>query len=346
MRSKAFSSAFALTALVAQVSATACSAGYHSSNGQTPCTACPAGTFQSQTGATSCTPAQAGWYASGIGNTAEKECGAGYYSTGGAAACTICPAGTYCNSNTQTSPQECEPGRYSSTPGATQDCAQCPKGTFNNVHGSTKCCSCCSGWYTDQVGQTHCFNCPNKGSYQQGYSPVGSTSSNQCIAASGALSTCTQSYDGTCRTFVSRYSSIGGSSPSQHRRTVSYREYCARPGYKSCPLWNTVQSRFGTQTVYKYECVNIASDIESCGGCVDDPNFGKHGADGGRDCTAIPNVDDVTCSHGTCNILKCSKGYSLSANGSSCVPAPHKRGSHTNSSHSHGNAKHHAPAKQ
>lgn len=56
----------------------------------------------------------------------------------------------------------------------------------------------CSGWYTDQSGQTHCFNCPNRGSFQQGWSPPGSSSSGSCVAQSGALASCSQS-DSSCR---------------------------------------------------------------------------------------------------------------------------------------------------
>ncbi|TFK48059.1 hypothetical protein OE88DRAFT_1810755 [Heliocybe sulcata] len=346
------SSALALAALATHASATqACSPGHYSSNGQTPCTACPAGSYQSrksrlfvslavtlikasppESGATSCTSAQAGWYASGTGNSAQTQCGQGYYSTGGAASCTLCPAGTYCNSNTQTSPQMCQPGRYSPSAGAKQDCLQCPAGTFNNVYGATKCCSCL--FWMDQVGQTHCFNCPNRGNFQQGWSPAGSTSSGQCIAAAGALSSCPQGSDGSCP-------STGGAIASQHRRSPLSGEFCEKPGHKACPVWNAVgDGSTSKKMVYKYECVNIAGDIESCGGCVDDPSGGKPSPDGGRDCSAIPNVDDVACRNGTCKIMKCSKGYVLSADGANCAPAAHKRASHPHGVVPHGSRAH------
>ena len=52
-----------------------------------------------------------------------------------------------------------------------------------------------------------------------------------------------------------------------------------------------------------HECVDVRRDLESCGGCVyDDSPFGERTADGGRDCSAIPNVDSVTCKAGACVI--------------------------------------------
>lgn len=52
-----------------------------------------------------------------------------------------------------------------------------------------------------------------------------------------------------------------------------------------------------------YECVDIYNELEMCGGCVhmDSPN-GEVNLDGGRDCSAIPNVDAVRCQEGICLI--------------------------------------------
>lgn len=52
-----------------------------------------------------------------------------------------------------------------------------------------------------------------------------------------------------------------------------------------------------------YECVDVQNDLESCGGCVaNDSPFGGRTAAGGRDCSAIPNVDAVRCQKGACVI--------------------------------------------
>ena len=74
-------------------------------------------------------------------------------------------------------------------------------------------------------------------------------------------------------------------------------------GEKSCPLYG---STGGRGFLKAYECVDVQNDLESCGGCVmDDSPFGERTADGGRDCSAIPNVDAVTCRRGECVIREC-----------------------------------------
>ncbi|KDQ51341.1 hypothetical protein JAAARDRAFT_62557 [Jaapia argillacea MUCL 33604] len=303
-----------LTAQVAAAPPTACPPGQYSNNGNTPCTPCAPGTYSSLSGAHSCTNAQAGWYATGPGATSETQCGQGYYSPAKSSSCTICPVGTYCSSNTNGAPTPCEPGRYSNTPGATQDCPQCPAGTFSSASGATACCNCCAGWYNGQVGQTQCQKCPSKGAFPQGYSPVQSTSSNQCIAASGALGTCSESGT-TCP-------NTGGSSPSTRKRDVPVkRDVCAKVGHKQCPVWRGAMARDGQALLTRYECVDILNDLESCGGCVDDPRNGATSEDGGRDCTAIRNVDDVACVEGKCEILQCRPGFVKSKKGDKCVKA-------------------------
>lgn len=52
-----------------------------------------------------------------------------------------------------------------------------------------------------------------------------------------------------------------------------------------------------------YECVEISSSLESCGGCA---SLGQ-----GKDCTKIPNSGGVGCYGGQCVILSCEAGYSL-----------------------------------
>ena len=56
-----------------------------------------------------------------------------------------------------------------------------------------------------------------------------------------------------------------------------------------------------------FECVDIRRDLEACGGCVyNDSPFGERTAAGGRDCSAIPNVDEVRCEKGQCIIRECN----------------------------------------
>ncbi|TFK85613.1 hypothetical protein K466DRAFT_551782 [Polyporus arcularius HHB13444] len=292
--------------------ATKCPAGSFSSTGSTPCAFCDPGTFQANSGQTSCQKAQRGWFASGprsggSGASSQSICQQGTYSANeGQASCTICPAGSYCNGQGQTQPNLCPPGHFSPTPGLGQQCYECPRGTFVSTYGATACCNCCSGFYNDQTSQTHCFDCPVRGAF----SPVSATSASQCgNTPGGGLTQCTQSGN-TCP-------NTGGSSPTGiHRRRDIKRRACPTR-HKSCPLYGSTNGR---GFLKGHECVDIQHDLESCGGCVsNDSPFGERTLDGGRDCSAIPNVNAVICKAGGCLIQQCRDGYSLSPDGTSCI---------------------------
>ncbi|EIW59555.1 uncharacterized protein TRAVEDRAFT_147597 [Trametes versicolor FP-101664 SS1] len=296
------------TSVLIAATSGSCPAGSFSTSGKAPCTQCKPGTFQPDAGQTSCRTAQAGWFASGSGATFQSICQQGTFSTGGAEKCTACPAGSYCNGQGQTKPQLCPTGHYAPTTGTGQQCLECPKGTFVNFEGATACCTCCSGFYNDQTSQDHCFDCPVRGAF----SPAGSTSKDQCANTSGGgLTTCTASGK-TCP-------NTGGSFPSGYKRAPrALPRECAR-GHQSCPIYGVRAG--GAGYVRGHECVDVRSDLESCGGCVADdaPANGERSAGGGRDCSAIPHVDSVTCSAGACVIGRCEQGFSVSADGSRCV---------------------------
>ncbi|WWC92250.1 uncharacterized protein L201_007204 [Kwoniella dendrophila CBS 6074] len=64
-----------------------------------------------------------------------------------------------------------------------------------------------------------------------------------------------------------------------------------------------------------FECVDLRSDLESCGGCMNGlygPTAGNNTTIG-KDCSAIPNValGGVTCSRGQCEVSACKYGYAL-----------------------------------
>jgi hypothetical protein len=88
-----------------------------------------------------------------------------------------------------------------------------------------------------------------------------------------------------------------------------------------------------------WECVDTKSDIESCkfiftsillspltesvclgGGCMQSDDLF---APRGEDCTAIPNVNEVTCRQGACEIQSCRRGFKLNTNGTSCEEQIH-----------------------
>jgi hypothetical protein len=61
-----------------------------------------------------------------------------------------------------------------------------------------------------------------------------------------------------------------------------------------------------------YECLDTATELESCGGCA---SLG-----GGQDCTAIPGAWNVGCDRGRCTVYTCAGGFMRSQDGKSCVP--------------------------
>lgn len=89
------------------------------------------------------------------------------------------------------------------------------------------------------------------------------------------------------------------SSPAarQRRRTVSNDLLCPY-GHSACAIPG---NKFG------FECLDIRSDIESCGGCA----FPLPGATKGTDCTAVFGALDVSCQQGKCVVESCLEGYVL-----------------------------------
>ncbi|KAI0371128.1 hypothetical protein BV20DRAFT_965798 [Pilatotrama ljubarskyi] len=325
-RSITMSVVLLLALLPALVMATSpCPPGTHGGNlGQPPCQVCVPGTYTNRAGQSSCTVCPAGSY-SNAGATSCLSCVPGTYAPEGSgqcmicpegtyspvpgASCTPCPPGSYCTGMGQTGYTLCAPGTFTAIPGEGA-CADCPPGTFAPFEGSTSCCQCCSGFYSAGAGQTQCTSCPVPGTY----SPVGAYDSSLCMGGvSGGLTTCAASADGSCP-------ATGGTLPSQTipvRRRAPKRRACAS-GHESCPVYGSTLRHRGY--LKGYECVDVRNDLESCGGCVaNDSPFGERTQAGGRDCSAIPHVDEVECSKGVCVIGKCSRGYVLSDNGENCV---------------------------
>lgn len=84
-----------------------------------------------------------------------------------------------------------------------------------------------------------------------------------------------------------------------------------------CPARHTACAIPGATQFYgtNYECVNTASDLESCGGCIH-PLPGRSNL--GEDCTGISNALNVACVGGRCNVYSCRRGWTVAANGTAC----------------------------
>jgi len=59
------------------------------------------------------------------------------------------------------------------------------------------------------------------------------------------------------------------------------------------------------------ECVDTATELESCGGCT---TLGK-----GQNCNKIEGAWNVACEQGTCKVYTCEGGYKLDADNNTCV---------------------------
>lgn len=94
-------------------------------------------------------------------------------------------------------------------------------------------------------------------------------------------------------------------------------ELCPSASSMACPisLWEFRLDLATNPKVLKkvgYECVEVAQDLESCGGCATIPGAGVN-------CLDIPHVDNVGCDAGVCVITTCDADYQLSEDGSACV---------------------------
>ncbi|KAF9034081.1 GCC2 and GCC3 family protein [Panaeolus papilionaceus] len=286
-----------------------CPLGSYSSTGMGPCKACPAGSYTKELGQKSCLPARAGYYVPSTSSQTEYACAKGTYSpVQGSTSCTPCPLGHMCPSAALAVPQQCSPGRYASKVG-TVDCPKCDKGTFNNIHKATGCCKCAAGWFLDQPGNVNCQRCSN----QYPYSDPGTGDRNGCKAKPGHWApapSSDQKPDGTCP------ASTPYTQPSQgpHKRNIRAPS-CPRRAQKACPVYTYT----GGKKTPSFECVDVLSDLESCGGCVWESRDGAPSDDGGRDCSAIPFVESVSCRSGECVIELCQLGFVVSEDGKTCV---------------------------
>jgi len=69
-----------------------------------------------------------------------------------------------------------------------------------------------------------------------------------------------------------------------------------------------------------FECLNVNTQLESCGGCaVPNPFLSANASAPGIDCTAIVGVNDVVCIAGKCAVTSCAKGWEVNQLGDECV---------------------------
>ncbi|KZV76648.1 hypothetical protein PENSPDRAFT_388060 [Peniophora sp. CONT] len=89
---------------------------------------------------------------------------------------------------------------------------------------------------------------------------------------------------------------------------------------RSCEVHESVCGVYGGRSL-GYECLDTARDLENCGGCTIPHPFVEYGRSAnGTDCTALPEVLDVSCEVGRCAVRRCRSGYHVSSDGTLCEP--------------------------
>ncbi|KAI0946558.1 hypothetical protein AcW1_009991 [Taiwanofungus camphoratus] len=96
-------------------------------------------------------------------------------------------------------------------------------------------------------------------------------------------------------------------------------------GAPTCAAGKTPCGIVGGSSGRGWECVDITSDLESCGGCMVPSPFASVRAAPGTDCSAIDNAASVACHASKCAVSACTAGYVPSPGCDSCVPTVRKR---------------------
>jgi len=109
--------------------------------------------------------------------------------------------------------------------------------------------------------------------------------------------------NGKCGTFR------GCPSAYYAKRDVRSSDKC-RKGLTACSVPGRGQN--------SWECIDIHTDLESCGGCAYS-ELSSTSESLGMDCTAIRGVSDVSCIQGECVVHKCMPGYELGGHHSECM---------------------------
>jgi len=84
-------------------------------------------------------------------------------------------------------------------------------------------------------------------------------------------------------------------------------------GMSACPveLTTSLPKTLAEWAELDHECVELETDLQSCGGCAS--------IDIGHDCTAIEGSVNVACISGGCEVQSCASGYSVSFDKTSCI---------------------------
>ena len=179
-------------AAAARSACISCSPGYYADgSGNSSCTACPSGSYQSRYGSHGCYQCLPGTYASKIGTSSCSPCAVGRYASSyGATACASCSPGYYQSSTGQSSCTACLAGRYAANSGMST-CNLCSSGYWVAGTANSGCNSC-----IQPANVTFNGNTAVNVSGLSLYGPAGATTPTQCyiVAKTYSLSDGTGNY--------------------------------------------------------------------------------------------------------------------------------------------------------
>ncbi|KAH9964167.1 hypothetical protein BC827DRAFT_1356695 [Russula dissimulans] len=110
-----------------------------------------------------------------------------------------------------------------------------------------------------------------------------------------------------------RTRSVDGTHRANARRLQQEQDVIgAGLGWGQCPAPLEACPVRGASDTDDFECVDLWSDLDSCGGCAAE--------DSAYDCNTIPNARGVECISGYCVVHSCMAGYTVALTGDGCVP--------------------------
>lgn len=94
-----------------------------------------------------------------------------------------------------------------------------------------------------------------------------------------------------------------------------------RDNEPQCAAGRTMCGVPGTSTGQPWKCVDVTTDVTTCGGCVEACPFG-HAPVTGVNCTDIKGVipDTVSCGNGRCIVKDCAESFVVSSASDTCIP--------------------------
>lgn len=146
------------------------------------------------------------------------------------------------------------------------------------------------------------------------FTPLGATG--ECRDSGCVYTSCPDGYylsDNSCKTTPSQRARAKRAEPAEvHTLCPSGETAC--PIIGSAMFDTAVRQHFSGAADFGsggFECLDTASQLDSCGGCA---SLGE-----GRDCTQIAGAVGVGCDNGACVVLSCSSGWRPNLEATECV---------------------------